>query len=1428
MKPQLINKLKAAATCFVLFSGTIVLNAQDTLIIKGGCLKIINDTLKVNGNIVVKDSGSIHNAGVIYLTDSLINKKGNLFYSSSNPYLSDSTASPPVGTIIFSGNKKQYIIAGNDTNTIYFNNIILDNPHNLYLNTNIKAFGKVQLKNGNIDLNGHKIDLFDNSPAVNRDSGLLIESDYFRIVDSKKDSCGYVRAFSTYAPTTLKNIGNLGAEVSSGAEEITVERGHTPLFVVKDSSLAKFYNIYSTKSGSLDSIILHYHKSDFANKGYDASALSIFSTDLLKGTYFKKHSSTITPANQTVSAGKLNLLRRYLISNSGKICENPIQLFLPSDTSVCKGDSVKLDPKPKNNIGRDTFYTWYALGSSDPLDITRTYTPPKNSNNDVDIYVVKVSNEYGCTSFDTVRVHTRHLPSVKFQYHTFYCKNDSIHFTNASSIDQGALHYYWNFGDSSTSNEKDPVKKYNSSGTDSVSLRCISDYGCSVKIKNPIEIFNNPQADFTYEKVCRANTINCTNTSNPESGKIILSAWNFPGKIVTNSEEGAMGNASFTFATHGTYPVKLTVRNEDGNCTDSITKNVEILADDAPNFAVTSNCVNDSARFHITSHINSGNSTYTWDFGDSFISHEENPAHHYQAEGEYNASLSLQNNGCISNITKKVVIHAPADAGFTYDISCAGNKTGFHNNTSDSLQYIWYFDGITNNEPNPAFVFQTVGRHEAKLQVTSALGCESTETKDIEVLPTPLPDFDYSVVCYGYPTQFTNKSTLVSGNMTYQWNLNNENTSDAVNPSYTFKDSLNIITQLMATADNGCSSSITKNILVNQLPKTGLDDSIFTCGKTLPLLAEEANATYNWSNGKSDRENLITTTGKYYLTVTDAKGCVNTDSSYVELNSYVRVSIGDSLSGCESYKLAAHNYRSTYAWSTGSTDNYINVSASGIYKVTVTDINECTGSDSAYVRIDKMPVVNLGNDTFICEGNSIVLIAGTTGTSYLWSDKSTNSSMKVAKAGAYSVEVKNRTCSASDTINISVVVFLKPGFGESITACSNTVLDAGNNGCHYKWSEGDTTQTIRVNTSGNYWVEIEKYNCRDTDHVQVDILPSPYLALGSDKFKCKYDSVILDANDLGEGYRYLWNNSIQGPTIKTDTTGSYFVKVTGHNGCSSSDTISVFNYPLPDVNLQNEYYLCEKVEPLEAVEGYVTYRWNSDVGLAGSDRTIYVTEPGKYWVNVTSADGCSNGDTTIVKATTDTVTARFLVAGVFNEEDTAFRAGDTVYFTNISYPANAHYHWNFGDYVTSDSLQPYHIYYAEGTYTIQLTASTATCADTRTKTRTVKGYAGSWQKTKKIQQPKEDKNHSVEFISSKLYPNPAAEYITLDFEISAPSNLILYMFDINGRIIHFEKLNVESNYTKVFNLDGLKTGMYILKVITNRASITHKFIKVSY
>jgi len=80
--------------------------------------------------------------------------------------------------------------------------------------------------------------------------------------------------------------------------------------------------------------------------------------------------------------------------------------------------------------------------------------------------------------------------------------------------------------------------------------------------------------------------------------------------------------------------------------------------------------------------------------------------------------------------------------------------------------------------------------------------------------------------------------------------------------------------------------------------------------------------------------------------------------------------------------------------------------------------NQCDTSACASVTVNvkPLPVVNLGKDAVICEGEIVQLITDSIYTSYLWQDGSTNSSYVLSEPGVYWLTVNYNNCFNSDTI----------------------------------------------------------------------------------------------------------------------------------------------------------------------------------------------------------------------------------------------------------------------------------------------------------------------------------------------------------------------------------------------------------------------------
>lgn len=155
----------------------------------------------------------------------------------------------------------------------------------------------------------------------------------------------------------------------------------------------------------------------------------------------------------------------------------------------------------------------------------------------------------------------------------------------------------------------------------------------------------------------------------------------------------------------------------------------------------------------------------------------------------------------------------------------------------------------------------------------------------------------------------------------------------------------------------------------------------------------------------------------------------------------------------------------------------------GTYKVKVTSYTN--GEASAYsgdVIIYGELGVNLGKDTTLQYGQTLILDSGNPQGTNIWSDGKTTPTNTITEPGSYSVQVFNEGgCTDADTINVMYDQLLNFRRLRDTSVCYGQYIDLAINitGATYKWSTGETTPAITVSQPGQYWVEITNaYNTR--------------------------------------------------------------------------------------------------------------------------------------------------------------------------------------------------------------------------------------------------------------------------------------------------------------------------------------------------------------
>lgn len=157
------------------------------------------------------------------------------------------------------------------------------------------------------------------------------------------------------------------------------------------------------------------------------------------------------------------------------------------------------------------------------------------------------------------------------------------------------------------------------------------------------------------------------------------------------------------------------------------------------------------------------------------------------------------------------------------------------------------------------------------------------------------------------------------------------------------------------------------------------------------------------------------------LVATDTS-CTDSITRTILVETPPTVDLGQDTSICQGDHLIlyADTMNDSAVWFDGSTLDSIIIFTSGPYYLT-SYRNGCMNSDSINIGLLSPPSVDLGPDTILCVGDSLILDVFLQGATYLWHDQSTSSSLIARDSGSYSVLVTDSNgCSSSSVIHIAI------------------------------------------------------------------------------------------------------------------------------------------------------------------------------------------------------------------------------------------------------------------------------------------------------------------------------------------------------------------------------------------------------------------------
>ena len=444
----------------------------------------------------------------------------------------------------------------------------------------------------------------------------------------------------------------------------------------------------------------------------------------------------------------------------------------------------------------------------------------------------------------------------------------------------------------------------------------------------------------------------------------------------------------------------------------------------------------------------------------------------------------------------------------------------------------------------------------------------------------------------------------------------------------------------------------------------------------------------------------------------------------------------------------------------------------------------------------------------ICQGQSLNLTTGSGFTAYEWSNGDISSSIVVSSSGMFNVKVTS--ADGCTNISPSVNVELNPDQTPTVTASSSelnicegsTMTLTSSSGSSYLWSNGNITQSITVDQTGDYSVTVQGVCQAWTSSVtSVNVYPAPAPA-ASDVNLTSPGTANLNAignsiswYDVPTGGSVLGTGSSFTTAFLSQT--QYFYAEDAYSYGGGIDYVGQPNYtgtsPFSS-NTTNAYQIFEVIRPciLKTVKVYTDSPGNRIIELRNSSGTVLQSA------------------TVFIPADTVMITLNFsLTPGTNYRLGTNTAQNNTLFgyasprlrrsSSGVAYP----YTLNNFVTITNSNQGPSRFYYF---YNWEIDEPPTVCVSARTPVQ--------------VTVPLGIQNISQE-NSVRIFPNPASKIVNVTFDEHINTPTTIEIVDVTGRVISqqvFEQLS--AGQTIQLDIHKIAAGKYILNITGKNRLIT--------
>lgn len=524
-----------------------------------------------------------------------------------------------------------------------------------------------------------------------------------------------------------------------------------------------------------------------------------------------------------------------------------------------------------------------------------------------------VTNSYGCYSTlqkkDIIEILPRLTAGFTADKRILCRITDPVQFTNTSA-GPGILSYLWDFGDGTTSTQKDPSHIFNQKGIYTISLKVQSTMGCST-VSTQTAFINVASFSTDFEVpalICLFNNVTFNGRSTPAPNTI---AWEIDGVPAAWQYDQYLHHA---FTAAGTHTVTLT--NTFGTCTESVSKQISVKElPDLKGFIAAPAGFCGAPMAVAFKDTTPGAVKWNWNFdyysggGTASI---QAPSFTYNSDGHHYVNLVVTNaDGCTSTRLQAVPIPKPSvyinwlqSTSPRGLLSCGPVTIKFGVNTTEPItQYNWQFgDGGSSTDAQPGHAFVIPGNYQVRLNYTTQNGCTGTAYFN-SVTVSKMPNLDFTAspteVCGDRNVTFTilgSDPSLLRTGWDFGYGIAHYNLPSPVNYSYKVAGLYTIKLFLQNAA---CDTLIVKEKLIKVLPPQAIISSFQnTCDGTRGEILfkqeskEATTVTWDFGDGQTlttpgnqpEVRHTYTRTGTYTVKLTATK-----DQCTVSVNTTVWV-----------------------------------------------------------------------------------------------------------------------------------------------------------------------------------------------------------------------------------------------------------------------------------------------------------------------------------------------------------------------------------------------------------------------------------------------------------------------------------------------------------------------------------------------------------